>query len=133
MVIKLSGRSDTNIPSADEPTTVIDKGAPTDNAVVKKSGDNNVSIEGGKQIIEIEVNGGYSPQKSVAKAGIPTIVRFITNNTFDCSSAIRIQSLGISKNLPNSGSTDVEIGVPQSGTLKGSCGMGMYPFQIEFN
>lgn len=93
---------------------------------------NNVSIVDGRQIIEITARGGYQPQKSVAKAGVPTIIRFKTNGTFDCSSSVRISSLGIFKGLPQTGSTDIDIGSGKIGILQGSCGMGMYPFQIEF-
>ena len=93
---------------------------------------NNVSIVDGKQIIEINAKGGYQPRKSVAKAGIPTIIRFNTKGTFDCSSAVRIPSLNISKSLPQSGITDIDIGSGEPGKLKGSCGMGMYPFEVEF-
>ncbi|MEK7463544.1 MAG: cupredoxin domain-containing protein [Patescibacteria group bacterium] len=93
---------------------------------------NNVSIVDGKQIIEIQAKGGYQPRKSTAKAGIPTIIRFNTKGTFDCSSSVRIPSLNISKALPQSGSTDIDIGVGKVGVLKGSCGMGMYPFEVEF-
>lgn len=93
---------------------------------------NNVSIVEGKQIIEVKAKGGYLPRKSVAKAGIPTVLRFNTNGTFDCSSAVRIPSMGLSKNLPSTGSTDVELGNPKSGTLQGTCGMGMYQFEIDF-
>jgi len=85
-----------------------------------------------KQIIEITAKGGYNPRVSTAKAGIPTILRINTNGTFDCSSSIRIPSLGISKYLPQSGVTDIDLGINQTGTLYGSCGMGMYPFQINF-
>lgn len=93
---------------------------------------NNVSIVDGKQIIEINAKGGYQPKKSIAKAGIPTVIRFNTKGTFDCSSSIRIPSLNISKSLPQSGATDIDIGSSQIGTLKGSCGMGMYHFEVEF-
>ena len=86
----------------------------------------------GKQIIEISAKGGYQPRKSIAKAGIPTIIRFDTKGTFDCSSSVRITSMNISKNLPQTGSTDIDIGDSKLGTLKGSCGMGMYPFEVEF-
>ena len=92
----------------------------------------NVSIVDGKQIIEIQARGGYSPRRSVAKAGIPTILRFNTNGTFDCSSSVRIPSLNISKILPQSGSTDIDLGTQKLGTLQGTCGMGMYPFAIDF-
>lgn len=93
---------------------------------------NNVSMVDGKQIIEIDAKGGYSPRKSVAKAGVPTIIRFKTSGTFDCSSAVRIPSMNISKNLPQTGSTDIEIGSQQVAILQGTCGMGMYPFEVDF-
>ena len=92
----------------------------------------NVSIVDGKQIIEINAKGGYQPRKSLAKAGIPTIIRFNTKGTFDCSASVRIPSMKIYKLLPQTGSTDIDIGEGKLGILKGSCGMGMYPFEIEF-
>ncbi len=93
---------------------------------------NNVTVVDGKQIIEISAKGGYQPRKSMAKAGIPTVIRFDTNGTFDCSSTVRIPSMNISKSLPQTGTTDIDIGSQQLATLQGTCGMGMYPFEIEF-
>ena len=92
----------------------------------------NVRVENGKQIVEIRARGGYLPRRSIAKADIPTIIRINTSGTFDCSASVRIPSLGISKLLPQSGSTDIDIGQNKIGNLRGSCGMGMYPFEIEF-
>lgn len=93
---------------------------------------NNVSIVDGKQIIEIHARGGYTPEKSIAKAGIPTVIRFITKGTFDCSSSVRVPSMNISARLPSSGSTDVDLGIQKKGLLQGTCVMGMYPFEIIF-
>jgi plastocyanin domain-containing protein len=93
---------------------------------------NNVSVVNGQQIITIQAKGGYQPRVSSAKAGLPTILRFETNGTFDCSASVRIPSLNIYKFLPQTGATDVDLGTPVAGTLVGSCGMGMYPFSIEF-
>ena len=93
---------------------------------------NNVSIVDGKQIIEIKAKGGYTPRVSIAKADTPTILRFNTNGTFDCSSSVRIPSMNISKFLPQSGITDIDLGIQKTGTIQGTCGMGMYPFEIEF-
>ncbi len=93
---------------------------------------NHVSIIDGKQIVEITARGGYQPRKSIAKAGIPTIIRFNTNGTFDCSSSVRIPSMDISKSLPQTGSTDIDIGTQKVVTLQGMCGMGMYQFEVEF-
>jgi len=93
---------------------------------------NNVTIVDGKQIITINAKGGYQPRKSIAKAGMPTILRFDTNGTFDCSSSVRIPSMNISKVLPQSGSTDIDVGTQQVATLQGTCGMGMYNFEVNF-
>ncbi|OHA45834.1 MAG: hypothetical protein A2541_01440 [Candidatus Taylorbacteria bacterium RIFOXYD2_FULL_36_9] len=93
---------------------------------------NNVSIENGVQIITLQAKGGYQPRQSVAKAGIPTIIRFNTSNTFDCSRTVRIPSLNYSKTLPQTGNTDVNLNSPSAGLFRGSCGMGMYPFEIDF-
>lgn len=93
---------------------------------------NNVTIVDGKQIVEITAKGGHSPRTSSAKAGIPTVIRFQTNGTFDCSSSIRIPSMGVSKNLPPTGTIDIDIIDPQPGPLTGMCGMGMYPFTVNF-
>lgn len=92
----------------------------------------NVSMADGKQIIEIEVKGGYRPGKSVAKAEVPTIIRFKTNGTFDCSSSIIIPSLNVSQTLPQTGATDINAGTSTVGVLQGTCGMGMYRFEVEF-
>jgi len=115
---------------------IIFLGGGKGNIASKTGGDSptkeNVTMVLGKQIIELKAKGGYTPRVSLAKAGVPTILRFNTNGTFDCSAAVRIPSLNISKILPNSGNTDIDLGTPELGTLQGTCGMGMYPFSIEF-
>lgn len=93
---------------------------------------NNVTIKDGVQIVEIKAKGGYLPRTSFAKAGLPTVLRFDTNSTFDCSSSVRIPSLNISRNLPLSGVTDISLPNSNLGTLRGTCGMGMYPFEVVF-
>ena len=92
----------------------------------------NVEVKDGVQYINITARGGYTPRKSIAKADIPTVLRFNTNGTFDCSSSVRIPSMNISKMLSQSGSTDIDLGNPKLGTLQGTCGMGMYSFEVEF-
>lgn len=93
---------------------------------------NNVTIEEGVQIVHIRAKGGYQPRVSTAKAGVPTVLRFTTSGTFDCSASVRIASMDISTNLPPTGDTDLAIGSQPEATLQGTCGMGMYPFEIAF-
>ena len=92
----------------------------------------NVHMEGNTQVVEIKAGGGYAPARSVAKAGIPTVVRFTNSGSFDCSSSVRIPSLDISKTLSQKGTTDIPLGTPSAGPLQGMCGMGMYPFEVDF-
>lgn len=99
--------------------------------VSSTNGSANVTTIDGQQVVTMNVKGGYQPQVSTVKAGIPTILRFTTNGTFDCSSSIRIPSLGIDKNLPSTGTTDISVGALSAGTLQGTCSMGMYRFEID--
>jgi plastocyanin domain-containing protein len=93
---------------------------------------NNVTIVDGQQIITINAKGGYSPSSTVAQAGLPTTLRMTTSSTFDCSSSLRIPSLGLKKSLPANGTTDISLGTPTTSTINGSCSMGMYNFNIAF-
>jgi plastocyanin domain-containing protein len=94
--------------------------------------ENNVTLQDGKQFVEIRARGGYLPRVSTAKAGLPTVLRIDTNGTYDCSASIRIPSLNVLKTLPPTGTTDIELGTSTPGILQGMCGMGMYPFEIDF-
>ena len=100
---------------------------------VSASPEHNIVVSSGVQVVNIWAKGGFTPAQSVAKSGVPTILRINTSGTFDCSSSVRIPSLNIFKNLPPSGTTDIDLGISSVGTLQGMCGMGMYPFEIVFN
>lgn len=95
---------------------------------------NNVSVVDGKQVVAIVAKGGYTPRNSNAKANMPTVLKVITNSTFDCSSSIVISDIGYRKYLPSSGETLIDIPPQQPGTvMQGTCSMGMYRFAIHFN
>ncbi len=95
---------------------------------------NNVTIVDGKQTINIDAKGGYSPKLTTAKADMPTVIRVATNATFDCSSALTIPALGYRSNLPASGITEIEVPPQKGGTgIQGICAMGMYNFLVNFN
>jgi plastocyanin domain-containing protein len=94
----------------------------------------NVSIKDGIQYVKITAKGGYVPNLSLAKAGIPTKLLMDTVGTFDCSSSLVIKSINYQNILPPNGETEIDIGTWKAGeTMKGLCSMGMYNFQIRFN
>ena len=93
----------------------------------------NSEIRDGVQYITIDAKGGYSPMVSTAKAGIPTKLIVKTNGTYDCSAALVVRDAGFQKILPQTGETEIDIGIKKAGeTLQGLCGMGMYSFEIKF-
>jgi plastocyanin domain-containing protein len=93
----------------------------------------NVSVVDGKQIIEITAKAGYSPQKTIAQANLPTILKVKTTGTFDCSAALNIPNLKYSEVLPMNGTTEIPVPTDKtSGKLQGLCAMGMYNFEIDF-
>lgn len=107
----------------DTPTTVTDTAQPQ----------NNVTVEGGKQIVSISAKGGYLPRISEAKADMPTTLKIETTGTFDCSSTLNLPAMNYQKNLPPTGITEIEIPPQAAGsTFEGLCGMGMYRFEIAF-
>ena len=91
-------------------------------------------IKNGVQYINILASGGYSPELITAKSGIPTKLIIRTNGANDCSASLVIRSIGFQKILPQTGETEIDLGIPKSGEpLQGVCGMGMYSFQINFD
>jgi len=96
----------------------------------------NASIDtSGKQIVEMTASlSGYTPGVVQATGGKATILRVTSNNDFGCSSSFRIPQLGIAKNLPPTGTTDIDLGTQASGTIiNATCSMGMYRMQIKFS
>ncbi len=105
------------------PTPTVFTGSPTNLVIVE-----------GRQHIQINAKGGYAPRLTVAKANMPTVIDVQTNGTYDCSSALTVQSVGFRKVLPATGVTSIEIPPQQPGAVvKGVCAMGMYNFAVNFN
>lgn len=84
-------------------------------------------------MIDLTAKGGYSPNYIEAKAGIPTELHVTTQGTFDCSASLVITSLGYENILEPTGVETIAIAANKAkGTLEGTCGMGMYDFEIAF-
>ena len=91
------------------------------------------TIVDGKQVVDITARGGYSPRVVNAKAGLPTVIRVTTKDTYDCSSSLVIPKIGYSRLLTSNGTEEIAISPEQArGTLNGLCSMGMYSFKINF-
>lgn len=91
------------------------------------------TLPDGTQVITLAVSsGGYAPAAIAARPGVPTRLELVTDDTGGCTRAFVVASKGIQKVLPQTGVTSVDLGVPKEGTLKYTCGMGMYTGRIAF-
>ena len=92
-----------------------------------------IAMESGRQVVTILARGGYSPAETIARAGVPSLLRIVTQNTYDCSRVLLLPSLGVQKILSATGAADFAIPAPKAGAeFYGICGMGMYSFRIVF-
>ena len=93
-----------------------------------------ISVENGIQVINVIANSqGYTPKSIEAKAGIETVLRMESQNTYGCERSFRIPSMDITEILPTQGSVDIPLGTPSKGeNIFGSCSMGMYTLKISF-
>ena len=93
----------------------------------------NVVIENNTQIITVRAKNGYLPAETTAKAGIPTILRLQTENTYDCSAAISIPQVNINQVLAATEQKDYYIGKREENSIiTGSCSSGSGGFTIKF-
>ncbi|MGQ0466137.1 MAG: urease accessory protein UreH domain-containing protein [Sporichthyaceae bacterium] len=91
------------------------------------------TLPDGTQVVRLTVrSGGYAPAALAARAGVPTRLELVTAGTGGCTRAFVIPSRGVQQVLPESGTTTVELGTPGAGTLRYTCGMGMYTGRIQF-
>ncbi len=74
----------------------------------------------------------YSPSLLTAVADVPTDLTFRTNGNSGCTSVTVIPSLGVQRALPPTGDVTIDLGQPQAGSLRYTCGMGMYTGSINF-
>lgn len=90
--------------------------------------------EDGRQVVDIWAKGGYSPTRVSATGGQETILRFTTSNTYDCSAAMTIPSLGVSEFLEPTATKDIVVPADKAtGNMLITCSMGMYSSTVSFS
>jgi heme/copper-type cytochrome/quinol oxidase subunit 2 len=86
-------------------------------------------IREGAQVLQMnQWAGGYNPNKLTVRAGMPVRWEISADGT-GCSSYMVVPSLGIKKTL-QPGMNVVEFTPKRAGTIKFSCGMGMFTGSI---
>lgn len=79
----------------------------------------------GAQVVNVSlVNGFYSPNSFVVKAGVPVTAVF-TGQAVGCLAHPTFTSLGKTADLTKGGTVSVDLGTLKPGTYVFTCGMGM--------
>lgn len=86
--------------------------------------------EKGKQVVAIEVKGGYSPSVIQAKQNTPLILRFIRKESSSCGEYVTISDFKVRKHLPENETVEIEITPTKTGEFSFTCDMGMYQGKI---
>jgi len=88
-------------------------------------GNSNLNADG-TQVVDLKVEGGYSPGTLVVKKGVPLTIninRPESNNP--CSKWIIFPDFGIQKDLPDNGKTTIQLNPDRAGEYTFYCGMQM--------
>ncbi len=78
------------------------------------------------QNIDIEVNGGYSPEVVVLKQGVPAQLNFTRKDASTCLDHVVFPEFGINQALPQNKQQSIEIDTSQPGEYQWACGMDMF-------
>lgn len=89
---------------------------------------NAVSAEsnGQTQQINIDVNGGYSPENVVLKKGVPAVLNFTRRDSSTCLDHVVFSDFGINQALPKNEAQAIKIDTSKAGEYQWACGMDMF-------
>ncbi len=82
-------------------------------------------VEGGRQVVDVTVKGGYSPSLIRVEAGTPVRLRFHRQENSDCTSRVVFPDLRKSASLEAFGTTTFDLEVAEPGEYSWACGMNM--------
>ncbi len=85
----------------------------------------NAQVEGGRQVVDITVKGGYSPNLVRVEAGTPVRLRFHRQENSDCTARVVFPDLRKSASLEAFGTTTLDLDVAEPGEYAWACGMNM--------
>lgn len=78
----------------------------------------------GVQFAQVEVQGGYAPDKILVDAGRPVRIRFLRLEDTECSREVVFRDFGIREPLPSFDRSSVVVIPFQPGEYEFTCGLG---------
>ena len=82
-------------------------------------------LEGGRQVVDVTVKGGYSPSLIRVEAGTPVRLRFHRQENSDCTARVVFPDLRKSASLAAFGTTTLDLDLTEPGEYAWACGMNM--------
>lgn len=83
-------------------------------------------VKDNNQSVDVEVNGGYSPEVVTLKKGVPATINFTRKDASSCLDRVVFSDFGINRELPQNEQQTVEIDTSKSGEFNWACGMDMF-------
>ncbi len=80
---------------------------------------------GGVQELRVVVKGGYSPDRIVARPGLPLRLHFDRQEQSPCSEEVVFPDFGVRRHLPAFATTTVDLPARPAGNYAFACGMDM--------
>ncbi|WP_278953402.1 cupredoxin domain-containing protein [Lactobacillus apis] len=78
------------------------------------------------QTVNIQVKGGYLPEKVVLKKGVPATLNFKRLDSSSCLDHVIFSDLGINQELPKGQVEQVKIDTSKAGEYDWECSMNMF-------
>lgn len=83
-------------------------------------------VSNNAQSVDVEVNGGYSPETIVLKKGVPATLNFTRKDKSSCLDRVVFSDFGINEALPINQREAIKIDTSKSGEYQWACGMDMF-------
>lgn len=84
------------------------------------------TIKADKQVVNVLVKGGYSPEQIELKQGVPATLNFKRTDTSTCLERVVFPDFGINQALPQNQTVTITIDTSKAGTYEWACGMNMF-------
>lgn len=83
-------------------------------------------VQGDKQVVDVTVKGGYSPEVVELKRGVPATLNFTRLDPSSCLDHVVFADFGINRELPQGQTESIDIDTSKPGEYGWACGMDMF-------
>ncbi|MEB3364320.1 cupredoxin domain-containing protein [Lactobacillus sp. R2/2] len=86
----------------------------------------NAQVNANQQSVDIEVKGGYSPERVVLKEDVPATLNFKRTDSSNCLDHVVFSDFGINQKLPQGKVEQIKIDTSKPGEYDWACSMNMF-------